>query len=305
MRTPRLVNIIIFSLLCSTAVTAAPLKSETSHGDLLLKPVTVEEVEQLRKESSTDSSLNESQLQQVKSHLDQALNWMSQSDTARESLIRLQKRIDDAPNLMDKLRIQHTKLLQPAEKRKTTSKPSTTDITELELKLSNNEIELSQIKTDFKAAQEHLNKLLLGSNKLNQEISVRNSRISQISSDMALHEKGEISSINRSQALAIKARLYLRTTENQHAKLKLANLNLLTALAQAERDLLEGKSSNLQGAVDELKPLIQQLREEIARNARLEAEAEEARSLQLPDIIKNIAEQTALYHQELEQLVQE
>ncbi len=286
--------ILIALLLCVTALPLAMGANQSGDSPSLGL------VESAKSALDSDQTLNETQKIKAREMYDQATNWLQLADKAREERNQLEETVKNAPILIESLRKEATRSEDSGKLSKFIAQA---DLPDLELRINQDELSLTQAREQQKRQLEDLAKLLVGSKQINEQIDERSKTLLQIQYEINDLPVGEPNSIARARALSLKSRYQLRQAELELLKLRLGNQSLLTNLAQAQRDSTANRISRLQADLEQLNNAAATLREARASEARQAAEQLQAETANLPDPLRIIAEENAANRAELEQLV--
>jgi potassium efflux system protein len=264
--------------------------------------VTQEQIDNGRKAAESDTTLEESQKQKALDLFDQASKGLQQAKEAKAQLLQLKTQIEQAPQKIAAIRTDQTPALaSPLPDLQPVLTGGNLD--QLEFAVSSEQLALQQARDAYQRQLDELARLLVGSKGFSEEIAARQKTLEQITSDLQTSSADEQNALSQARALMLKNRQALRQTELETLQLRLGNHDLLTNLAQAERDLLQSEIATRQERLNILSSAAQAQRETRARLARQQAEALKSRTEDLPQSLQRIAQENAQYHHELEQLV--
>lgn len=257
-------------------------------------------IESARSTLDSDQTLDEAQRTKAREMYDQALNWQQLAAKAREERKALEQTVKNAPQRIAELQKEPT-----AESNGTALKSfiAKADLPTLELRISQDELELAQARDDQKQHLDSLSKLLVGSKQINQKIDELTRTLSKIQQEQKELPAGEPKALIQARELSLESRYQLRQSELDLLKLKLGNQSLLTNLSQVQRDSTADRISRLQAGLDQLSKAATTLREAQASEARQAAEQLQAETANLPAPLRVIAEENARNRTELEELV--
>ncbi|WP_369160752.1 mechanosensitive ion channel domain-containing protein [Candidatus Thiodiazotropha sp. LNASS1] len=265
------------------------------------QPLTRQQLELARTNIDQETALDATQKARIHELLEQADNWLGQADMVRGEISRLQKQIRDAPQVIQDLRVN---LDHDADVDKALEKfILSSDLAALEIRISKEELNLTQARDNQKTQLEELSALLAGSKQISSEIAIRTDSLAQIQSDIEVLPQNELKQIRQARLMSLQARKGLREAEFDLLTLRLGNLSLLTNLSQARRDATIAHVSQLQSSLKRLNQAAAEIREDQAKQARQAAELLEQETTNLPLPLQNIAQENAESRSELEQLV--
>lgn len=261
---------------------------------------TLDLLESAKSTIDIDQTLDEPQKAKVREMYDQATIWLQLAAKSQEERNQLEETVKNAPQLIAQLQ-KTTDEKQDKEKLKQFIAQA--DLPTLELRVSQDEINLAQAREAQKQQLESLAKLLVGSQQLNEQIDERTKTLSQIQKELKELPAGEPKSLTQARLLSLKSRYQLRQAELELLRLKLGNQSLLTNLAQARRDSTGNRISRLQADLERLNTAAAAQRETQASEARQAAEQLQAETANLPAPLRTIAEENAKNRAGLEELV--
>lgn len=263
--------------------------------------VNVEQVTSLRKALESDMTLDDAGKTRVGELLDQAANSLQESQTFNNELTRLKELLNNADRRIADIQQQ---LTSPAKDEAAIAKLlAAPDLDQLNVKISQYEVTLVQTRDQLKIHEAELTRLLVGSKGLLEQVSQNLKTVEDIDRDLQTQSTNEASIAAQARLLALNARKQLRLMENTVYKLRIGNMDRLTNLIQAERDLKHQEINILQSNIEKLKLAAQQVREQQALSARQQAEAIKEKSAELPAPVKILAEDNTHFREELESLV--
>ncbi len=248
-----------------------------------------------------DQSLDEAQKTRAREMYDQAADWLQQAQQTRDERKELEQTIKNAPQEIEALQKQATHSKQQSS---VDDFIANAGLNELELRISQDELELTQAREQQKQHLETLAKLLVGSQQINEQINEHSRTLPQIEQEISNLPAGEPKGISQARTLSLKSRYQLRQAELQLNKLKLGNLSLLTNLAQARRDSTANRINRLQEDLDRLTSAAAKLRESQASEALMAAEELQKQTSTMPKPLRDIAQENASNRAELERLIQ-
>ncbi|WP_159078886.1 mechanosensitive ion channel domain-containing protein [Orrella marina] len=163
---------------------------------------------------------------------------------------------------------------------------------------------LTQAQQSYQSAQARLSRLLGATQSLNTLLTDRKAALEQIAIELSTlsESSGQASVLARRQNLIARQRLY--QAEIDYNSLTLANQVTLSNLAQAERDHASAQITRLRTEAANLASVIQERRQEIARQAREQANALQDLTTELPDGIAALASENTALRMELETILQ-
>jgi potassium efflux system protein len=291
------IALILFSLLAPTTIAAKDAKTGQWDGD---NP-SLDQITDAKADAESDSGLPEIEKHKILEMFDQASNSLQLNRRVLNEIEQLKQRIETAPETIERLN-SGEKLKQ--SQTELTAFLEQADLSSLELRISQEELELSKLREMQTEQRETLASLLIGSKRINDEIGERSQAISLIRRELDEPAGGESKHLNKARTFSLQSRLLLRETEVELLKLKLGNQSLLTNLAQAERDATTASIDRQQKNLEQLNHAAEELRQSAAVEARLAAEQLRADTAGLPEPLKSIAEENAGNRAELEELIQ-
>ncbi|MEW8195553.1 MAG: hypothetical protein AB2793_17710, partial [Candidatus Thiodiazotropha sp.] len=161
---------LLFALLCLSYTLIAwaeppPLPIEQN------LPLTRQQLELTRNIISRETALDATQKAKIHEFLEQADNWLRQADKVRGEILRLEKQIQDAPQLIQDLRANLDRDTDADKALEGFIQSS--DLAALEIRISKEELNLVQARDDQKTQLEELSTLLAGSKQISSEIAIR------------------------------------------------------------------------------------------------------------------------------------
>ncbi|MCU7828843.1 MAG: mechanosensitive ion channel [Candidatus Thiodiazotropha sp. (ex Myrtea sp. 'scaly one' KF741663)] len=259
-------------------------------------------VESAKSSAEVDKGLDEAQKAKALEMYDQATNWLQLTQKVDDEIAELEAKVSNAPATIERLLKQAAGQEDPDQLAQFIEQ---SDLTELELRISQDELELTRARNQQKQQREELATLLIGSKQINEEIGERSKALALIRKELTELPTGEPKSLSKSRQISLRSRHLLRQTEIDLLKLKLGNQSLLTNLAQTQRDTNVALISRLQANLELLNKSAASLRESAATQAREAAEQLKEETANLPEPLKIVAEENAGNRTELERLVYE
>ncbi|MEW8043023.1 MAG: mechanosensitive ion channel [gamma proteobacterium symbiont of Phacoides pectinatus] len=255
------------------------------------------QIEAGRKSLDTDVSLDEQERQQAAERYDQGQLWLRQAVEVRDGLALLQARVEQAPGRIKALKSGPGPGLERLDEILASG-----DLARVEQARLQEELALQQARERQQDQTDELARLLVGDKGLNEELAARLKALEQINGP-ATDPTTEGLALVQARTLARQARRMLLQYETDQIGLRLRGRDLLTNLAQAERDFSALELNQRQGRLAALTEAAQTLREGLARQAVREAEALRLRTGELPEALRDVAEENARHRQELEALI--
>lgn len=293
-KNPRLAVFVLLVLFACTALPAFSAEGEARR-DMELS---AERITSARQSAESDANLAEDIRPKVLELYDQASKWLHQTAAVQGDVQRLKTQVRDAPARIDAIRAE----LAAPPPVDSEPPPVTATLNEVELALSQANLELNHLRDRLKDKEHELSGLLVGAKSLGEDIADRSASLERIDQDLASRPE-ETPALSQARTLALESRKKLRQTEIELFKLRLGSLNLLTNLAQAERDQLASQLNARQPRLSALQERAKNLRERQARDAREEAEAAKADAVKLPPALQNAAADNARFRSELEDVI--
>ncbi|MCU7854254.1 MAG: hypothetical protein KZQ79_00925, partial [Candidatus Thiodiazotropha sp. (ex Lucinoma borealis)] len=269
-----------------------------SLGSEPLQKLTLAQIEFAKNSAKSDLTLNEAQKKETLEMFEQATTWLQESAMVNSEISDLESLVRDAPKQIQKLRSSMKQL--DAENAALAEFIEKSDLAALELRISQEGLNLTRARDQQKAQLEELSKLLAGSKQINEKIAVNSNSLAQIKSDIGDLPSGEPSTISQARLMSLQARQSLRQAEIDLLKRRLGNQSLLTNLSQAQRDASVAQISRLQSSLEILNQAAATIREDQAKQARQEAELLEQQTTGLPLPLQAIAQDNAKSRTELE-----
>jgi potassium efflux system protein len=261
---------------------------------------TLSQAESAKASLANDQTLNESQKANALEMYDHALNWLQLAEQTHQERDQLEETVRNAPKLIEKLQNETDSSKQSG---RLSHFISDADLPTLELRISEDELNLIQAREAQKQQLESLAKLLVGSKQINEQIDEHSKTLMQIRSEISNLPAGEPESLIQARLISLKSRYLLRQAELELLKYKLGNFSLLTQLAQVQRDSTSNRISRLQADLEQLNSAAAELRASLANEAQQVAEQLQAQSANLPESLRLIAEENARNRAELVELV--
>ena len=291
----------LFLILLLIGVSFASLAEQQTTGLPQDQTLTLEQVEFARSETTGDDTLDTGQRNKAVDMLDQAANWLRQTAKVRGEISLLHKTINNAPEEIKKL---HTSVSQFESRDDDLARfIEQSDLEEMERRISQEGLNLAQARERQKQQLDNLSKLLVGSQQINDEIAEHTGILAKIETDSGALPNNEPKRLGQARQMLLQSREHLHQTQIELLKLRLGNQNLLTNLAQAQRDATTAQIGQLQATLELLNKAAGNIREAQAREARQEAERLEQQTQSLPEPIQAIAQENAQTRTELEELV--
>lgn len=291
--------LIICLAFCQSAIAqTTPLLSSISAVDQQLSPT---QIEAARKAAESDAALDEIRKQKALAMYDQAAQSLQQTEDTRVQLAELEALVRRAPQRIEDIRSGKTQSTR--KQSELNSVLASGNLDAVELALSREQLAMQQAREVQRKYEDELARLLIGSKGLSEEIAARMRTLDQIDSDLVAPASDEHPALIQARSMTLQSRRMLRQAELNQLKLRLGSHDLLTNLAQAERDLASAEIVDRQKRLDSLSLTAQRLREAQARQARQEADELKSKSEALPMPLQVIAQENARYRQELEELI--
>jgi potassium efflux system protein len=261
----------------------------------------IDQLELVRNEIKGDENIAEGDQKKAVELLDQTEKWLRQLAKTKGEISLLNKTIKNAPAEIKELRKSIGRFETRDEDLARFIKQS--DLAEMERRISQESLNLDQAREQHKQQLDALSKLLVGSQLINDEIANHTNILTKTETEEGSLPKDETKALNRAKKMLLQSRKQLHLAKIELLKLRLGNQNLLTNLAQAQRDATTAQIGQLQAILEQLNKAADKTREERAREARQEAEELEQQTQSLPKPIKAIAQENAKIRTELEELV--
>lgn len=287
--------VLLLSLSLTAWAAATGLSSEQK------QPLSLEQVESARGTISSSTTLEQAQKEKILELLDQAENWLQQSAAVRGEIAHLKELIKDAPQQIQALRARIKLSAETDDKFEKFVQSS--DLSALEMRISQEELDLAQARDRQKTQLEELSKLLDGSNQINSEIVAGSESLAQIRSEIDTLPQNGLKQLSQARLMSLRGREALRQAELDMLMLRQGNQSQLTNLMQAQRDATFARISRLQSNLKRLNQAAAEFRERQAKAARLAAEQLEQETSTLAQSLQAIAQENAKSRSELEQLV--
>ena len=259
------------------------------------------QIEAGRKAAEADAALDETRKQKALAMYDQAAQSLQQTEDTRVQLVKLEAMVRQAPKRIEEIR--SGKIQSSNKQSELNSVLVSGNLDAVELALSREQLAMQQAREVQRKYEDELARLLIGSKGLSEEIAARMKTLDQIDSDLLASASDEPPTLIQARSMTLQSRRMLRQAELEQLKLRLGSHDLLTNLAQAERDLALAEIVDRQKRLDSLTLAAQRLREAQARQARLEADELKSKSEALPTPLQVIAQENARYRKELEELI--
>jgi potassium efflux system protein len=261
---------------------------------------TLSQVELAKVSLENDQTLDDSQKAKALEMYDHAANWLQLTEQTHQERSQLEETVSNAPQLIAKLQDEEA---SSEESSQLSDFISAADLPSLELRISEDELSLTQAREAQKRQLESLAKLLVGSKQINEQIDEHSKTLVQIQSEISSLPVSEPESLTEARLTSLKSRYLLRQEELELLKYKLSNLSLLTQLTQVQRDSTANRISRLQTDLEQLHNAAAELRESQASEAQEVAEQLQEQSADLPEPLRLIAEENARNRAELVGLV--
>jgi potassium efflux system protein len=265
------------------------------------RQLTKEQLEKGRKAAESDARLNDLQRQKALELYDQAADWLRQAEELKTRLARLDTLLHEAPKRIDAVRSGKVEPLPDADD--INGLLAEASLERIELAQTHEQMALQQARDTRRRQADELSQLLVSGKGLNEEIASKIDALQRIDADLVVPAADEPEALQQARTMVLQARRMLRQSELDHLKLRLGSQDLLTNLAQAERDTAAAEIAQRERRVDMLNQALQQQRETQARQARQAAEAMQSRTESLPQSLQEVASESAGYRHELEDLV--
>jgi potassium efflux system protein len=291
---------IVFSLLL--LFHSLPVWAETpALSPELKQPLSQEQVKSAREGIGSSATLDQAQKEKTLELLDQAESWLRQAAGVRVETAHLEQLIRDAPQQIQALRSEMKQNAETDDKLEDFIRSS--DLSALEVRISQEEINLAQARDRQKTQLEELSKLLDGSKEINNEIVAGSESLAMIRSEIETLPQNELKQLRQARLMSLQGRKALREAELDLLTLRLGNQSQLTNLMQAQRDATIARIGHLQSTLKRLNQAAAEFREQQAKEARMAAEQLEQETSTLPLPLQAIAQENAKSRSELEQLV--
>jgi potassium efflux system protein len=262
---------------------------------------TQEQIETERKAAESDTTLSESDKQRALELYDQAAKWLQQAAETKTQLQQLVTLVRDAPTRIESIR--SGEVNPGGEMPDIDSIVVDGTLERIERALTQEQLALDQARDSRKKYADEVAVLLVGSKGLSEEITEKIKLLDQVVADLQAPEADQPATLARARNQGLKARKVLRETELELLKQRIGSHDILTNLAQTERDFAAAEIAARQSRIEVLSNATQRLRESEARQARQQAEELKIRTEALPLPLQVIAQENALYREELEELV--
>jgi len=255
-------------------------------------------IKDARKAAESDTTLDESQKQQVRELFEQAAQWLRQLEESQADLARLRTLVSEAPERIESIRTGRVAAAGELSDVEAVLQEGTPEA--LERALANEQLAIQQARETHKTQEGELSRLLVGSKVLSEEIATRSAALEQIDKELQAAPTDDPASLLQAQNLMLESRRQLRQSELELFKLRLGNHELLTNLAQAERDLAAAEIAQRKERLGVLGRAAQDAREAQAREARERAEGLAEQTGDLPGALRAVIRDNSDYRQELE-----
>ncbi len=288
-------------LLCLLPVLSAWADNSPGERLTVAQAPSLAQLQEAKKNAESDKLLDDAERKKVEELYDQAIQWLQDADDSKAQLERLSGLIRGAPERIDAIRSGEL----PAAKGMDNLQAILQDQApaRLELALTQEEVALQQARDSLRRHEDELARLLDGSKQLNEEIATKVQTLEEIDTDLKLKNGSEPPALSSARASVLQTRRLLRQNELERLTLRLGSHDLLTNLAQAERDAAATEIAERQRRLLVLNESYRNWRETQARQAREAAENRQAETRSLPEALQRIAGENAAHHAELETLV--
>ncbi|MEW8506973.1 MAG: mechanosensitive ion channel domain-containing protein [Candidatus Thiodiazotropha sp.] len=290
----------LFALLlityCLTAWAEKP-----SLGSEQNQPLTQEQLEAVRSHINQDTGLEQAHKDKILELLEQAQGWLQQTTRIRGEISHLERQISEAPQQIQVLRADINQA--PQDDPSLGKFIQKSDLAALEMRISQEELKLTQARDEQQSHLEELSTLLAGSKQIGNEIAASSESVAEIRSEIDTLPQNELKQIRQARLMSLQAREAVRQAELDMLTLRLGNQSLLTNLTQTKRDATAARVSRLRTNLKQLNQAAAEIRETEAKQARQAAEQLEQETVTLPLPLQVIAQENAETRSELEQLV--
>ncbi len=188
---------------------------------------------------------------------DQAAQWLQQAMDVNAQLTAAKTLVREAPQRIGTIRDSLESPVQ--EMSEIEDLISTGNQGQIESVLTLEQTALQQARETHRKQSDELSRLLVGSKRLSEEIASRTTILKKIEADLETLPTDEKPTMLQALTLVLQSRRMLRQAELELFKLRLDNHDLLTNLAQAERDFASAEISERQIRLDSLLQAAQQL----------------------------------------------
>jgi potassium-dependent mechanosensitive channel len=282
-------------------ISSAGVAKEPASGLNIDNNLTFEQLGLAKSEAANDDTLDKAQQGKTIDLLDQALNWLRESKKTQSEISLLNKTIKNAPQEIKKLRSSISKAETPNKDIERVIERS--ELVEIERTISQEGLKLDQAREKQKQQLETLSKLLVGSQQLNNKISEHSRILNKLETDSGSLPNDEPKPLTQAKEALLQSKKQLHQSEIELLKLRLGSQNLLTNLAQAQRDATATQINQLQTTLEQLNNAAGNTREKQAKEAREEAEQLVEQTQDQPPQIQAIAKDNFKTRAELEELV--
>ena len=212
------------------------------------------QIEAGRKAAEADAALDETRKQKALAMYDQAAQSLQQTEDTRVQLVKLEAMVRQAPKRIEEIR---SGKIQSSNKRSELNSVLVSgNLDAVELALSREQLAMQQAREVQRKYEDELARLLIGSKGLSEEIAARMKTLDQIDSDLLASASDEPPTLIQARSMTLQSRRMLRQAELEQLKLRLGSHDLLTNLAQAERDLALAEIVDRQKRLDNRKSVV-------------------------------------------------
>ena len=300
--------LVVLLLLCSTFVLmappglgAVPPAYGATGASTPTSTVSAGEISAGRQAVESDASLDEAQKQKGLELYTQAEQSIAQTSEAHRQLAQLKTLIDGAPQRITAIR---DAVKQPDRGMKNIEPALASDsLDDIEQAVAEEELALQKARDAQKRYADELARLLVGSKGVSEEIAQKLKSIDQLTADLRTAEAEKPGSLQTAKTLMLKNRQAQRRAELELLQFRLGNHEILTNLAQAERDFVAVEINERQARLDTLSKATERLRDSRATETRQAAEELKIRAQTLPPPLQSIAHEHARYLDEMEGLI--
>ncbi len=288
-------------LLSRASAGAVPASPGIDLDSPLPPPVTKERIDAGRGAVEASTTLDEAQKQRVLDLYKQAEQTVVKAAESRTELERLRAMIEGAPGRLAAIR----KLAGEPDRGlpSISAALDSESLDAVEQAIAEEELALQKARDAQKRFADDLARLLVGNKALSEQIAVKLNALDEIRADMKTPAAEPPGPVQEARALLLLGRESQRKNELEVLQLRLGNHEVLTNLAQAERDAIAQEITARQERLDRLNRAAQQLRETRAARAREEAAEIKSRAESLPPPLRAIAQEHARYLEELDALI--
>lgn len=289
----------VLSLLCVLLVWLPEARSQSSRTDPA-QVLSIENVLAQREGVLNSTTLSDSERAALLKSYDQSIADLRSLLAVNEQIKVLEQTLLHAADRIADLAEQKRTAPQP----RTHGDFSPLSLEQLELEQLELSQRLTQAQQSYQSAQARLSRLLGATQSLNTLVTDRKAALEQIATELATlsESPGQATVLARRQNLITRQHLY--QAEIDYNTRTLANQVTLSNLAQAERDLASRQIARLRAEAANLASVIQERRQEIARQAREQANALQDLTTELPDGIAALASENTALRTELETILQ-